>query len=314
MLLDLALLPEVFENATYSAEGVCGHCLNVLKPVLLAEAVVRDLRGGNWRHFIGERPERWHPATKEIIEALRVGGRLCVFPKAEKLAVEPVENSEWCYEALATHQVSKLDAILCGNSTADEFSDEPLVQPLEKIHDSAWYWGRSCSVRLRRQSKDYLKHLRVTLRWCSSAMFIDPHLDPSRQSYDEFHELLETARTRDVPPVFELHRCSYEGTGPNRQMLSYGAVDDMFGGLSVSLRKAHLKATVFVWDSMHDRYLITNLIGISLPNGFDVSSDVNELTTWTRLSPKDREDIQREFDSARRRHQLRYQFDIGKLG
>jgi hypothetical protein len=38
----------------------------------------------------------------------------------------------------------------------------------------------------------------------------------------------------------------------------------------------------------------------------------NELTTWTRVSPKDSEDIRREFDPASWRHQLRYHFDIGK--
>lgn len=311
MLLDLALLPEIFENAAYSADTVCGHCLNVLKPVLINEAVVRDLRGGGWRKFLLGRTDLCHPATKEIVESLRLSGRLCLFPKAEELRVEPVESSEWCYEALATHETSKLDAILCGNNTINEFGDEPLVQPLEKIHESAWYLGRTCSARLRRQSEDYLENLRVTLKWCNSAMFIDPHLDPSRPGYAEFYQLIEVARTREVAPIIELHRCSYDGTGPNRRMLSYGDVESMFKNLSTSLKHAGLKATVFVWDTMHDRYLITNLIGILLPNGFDISSDASELTTWTRLSTKDREDVQREFDQASNRHHLRYHFDIG---
>ena len=40
-------------------------------------------------------------------------------------------------------------------------------------------------------------------------------------------------------------------------------------GLSGRLRAAGLQAEVFVWDDFHDRYLISNLVGISLPNGFD---------------------------------------------
>jgi hypothetical protein len=310
MLFDLALVPEVFEEGAYSAAGLCGHCLRTLTDVVLEEAVVRDLRNGGWSRHMGLNPGQWHPATNEIIETLAKQKRLCQFPPA--LASEPDESREWCYEALATHATAPLNGIVCGNGLSAEFPGDALVQPLEKIHDSAWYKGRSTSVRLKRQSADYLKHLRVPLKWCNSAMFIDAHLDPSRPGYAEFYQLLETARTRDVPPLIELHRCSYDGSGPNRRMLSYGDVDRMFAPLSASLKNAGLGATVFVWDTMHDRFLITNLIGIMLPNGFDISTDANEITTWTRVSARDREDIQREYDPASKRHQLRYHFDIGE--
>jgi len=35
-----------------------------------------------------------------------------------------------------------------------------------------------------------------------------------------------------------------------------------------------------------------NLVGISVTNGFDISSDVPELRTWTRLPVTDMEDVQ----------------------
>jgi hypothetical protein len=310
MLLDLALVPEVFEEGAYSVGELCGHCLRTLTDVLLEQAVVRDLRNGAWSKHMKLKPGQWHPATAEIIEALAKQKRLYLFPPA--LSMEPDESREWCYEALATHKAAPLDGIVCGNGVSGDFPGDALVQPLEKIHDSTWYKNRTMSVRLRRQSADYLKQLQVILKWSSSAMFIDAHLDPSRPGYAEFYRLLETARRRPVPPLIELHRCSYDGVGASRRMLSYGDVDSMFAPLSAILKNARLKATVFVWDTMHDRYLITNLIGLSVPNGFDISNDTKALTTWTRVSPKDSEDIQREFDPASRRHQLRWQFDIGK--
>jgi len=312
MLLDLALVPEVFEEAAYSATGLCGHYLRTLADVVLEQAVVRDLRNGGWSRHMGLKPGQWHPATNEIIETLAKQKRLCEFPPA--LADEPDESREWCYEALATHEKMPLNGIVCGNGLSAEFPGDTLVQPLEKIHDSAWYKGRSTSVRLKRQSAEYLKHLRVPLKWCNSAMFIDAHLDPSRPGYGEFYQLLEMARTRDVPPLIELHRClPFAGTGPDRRALSRREVEDLFKPLSERLTHAKMSAEVYVWDTMHDRYLITNLIGISLPNGFDVSPDPNDYTTWTRVSARDREDIQREFDPASKRHQLRWRFDIGEI-
>jgi len=80
--------------------------------------------------------------------------------------------------------------------------------------------------------------------------------------------------------------------------------------LTESLRLAGLTATVHIWDDFHDRYLISNLIGISLPNGFDTSGAPGAVTTWIRLGRRDRDDIQREFDPAARRHVLRDHFEV----
>jgi hypothetical protein len=71
-----------------------------------------------------------------------------------------------------------------------------------------------------------------------------------------------------------------------------------------------VQATVFVWDDFHDRYLISNLMGISLPNGFDTTRDPNSVTTWTRLGRNERDDIQQEFDEASGHHALRARFTI----
>ena len=75
------------------------------------------------------------------------------------------------------------------------------------------------------------------------------------------------------------------------------------------LRTAGLQAEVFVWDRFHDRFLISNLIGISLPNGFDTGGRYPS-TRWTRLGRPDRDDIQREFDPSSNRHTLHGRFSI----
>ena len=81
-------------------------------------------------------------------------------------------------------------------------------------------------------------------------------------------------------------------------------------GLSGLLRAADLKAEVFVWDDFHDRYLISNLVGISLPNGFDTTGNPNSVTRWTRLGRTDSDDVLREFEPNNGRHTLRASFTI----
>ena len=81
-------------------------------------------------------------------------------------------------------------------------------------------------------------------------------------------------------------------------------------GMSANLRAASLHAEVFIRDDFHDRYLISNLIGVSLPNGFDTTRNPDSITRWTRLGRCDGDDVQREFYPASRRHALHTRFTI----
>jgi len=80
--------------------------------------------------------------------------------------------------------------------------------------------------------------------------------------------------------------------------------------LKPRLSRLSVRVDVLIWDDFHDRYLISDLMGISVPNGFDIDSSVNNLTTWTRLGRDTRDDVQREFDPASSRHALRHRFTL----
>jgi hypothetical protein len=67
---------------------------------------------------------------------------------------------------------------------------------------------------------------------------------------------------------------------------------------------------VLIWDDFHDRYVISNLIGILLSNGFDTTANPASITSWTRLGREDRDDVQREFDPASKRHKLHARFVV----
>lgn len=314
MLLDLAITPDVFTEAGYSSSDRCPDCLRQLRPILIEEAVIRDLRDGEWRAHISRPETPCHQAGRELFEALIKEGRLR--PIAPALQATPEEPVEWCWEALAAHErkhsADPLDGILAGFETAAEADRSGLVCAAERVHEALWWQRRSSSVSLHRCTGDYLKHLDRILRISRSIMFIDPHVDPTRDGYREFHHLLEAARARDPKPHFEIHRSlGFEGSGANRRRLTEADIRQMFEPLHEQLRMAALTAEIHVWDRLHDRFLIANLLGLSVPNGFDISSDGQELTRWTRLSSKDRDDVQREFDPASYRHQLCFKFAIG---
>jgi hypothetical protein len=67
---------------------------------------------------------------------------------------------------------------------------------------------------------------------------------------------------------------------------------------------------VFLWDDFHDRYLISDLVGILAPYGFDTTRAPNAITTWSRLGREQRDDVQRELDRATGRPTLKHHFTI----
>lgn len=310
LLADYALTPDVFDQTSYSSGEVCALHLQAVKEVLLTEGLVRDLRGGEWGKLFATNDRTWHPHAKELVKKLATQGRLRLFPAAGSAC--PVDDGGWCTEALATHTTEPLlGGIIVTAPVKTTFEAEAIVARIDQLARAPWWTSRSPSVRLTRTLADYQTHLEPILRCANSIMFIDPHLDPTRYSYRDFVQLLSRTGGRTPPPLLEIHRVCYEGSGRYREILDTREIEHRFRSeWAGHLRAAGVRVEVFVWDDFHDRYIVSNLLGISIPNGLDTSGDPNNRTTWVRLGRSDRDDIQREFDVASSRRALRGRFKL----
>jgi hypothetical protein len=122
-------------------------------------------------------------------------------------------------------------------------------------------------------------------------MFIDPNLDPSSHNYQHFHQILAPVNQRAVKPRIEIHRSLCRGDGPERTFPSEADWKASFAALGTRLGALGVNAEVFIWDDFHERYLITELVGISVPAGFDVTGKANDWSTWGRLGRGDKDKI-----------------------
>jgi len=310
LVAEYALTPDVFDVASYTSDEVCGVHLNVIREVMLTEGLVRGLRAGEWRALFASHGRPWHRRAKEVVRKLATQGRLIEVPAA--LVSAPAGDREWCAEALATHGVRPIaGGVVVTQAVKDSCAADPLVAPIDKLAATPWWTGRSSSVRLVRSLAAYKEHLDQILRCANSILFIDPHLDPGRHRYREFGNLLAHAGRRTPAPLIEIHRVCYEGSGPSRRILALAEIEHVFRDvLSTPLRSAGPNTEVFVWDDFHSRHVISNLIGTLMENGFDTSGGPNSITTWARLGPAHRDDVQREFDPASGCHTLRARFRI----
>lgn len=311
LLADYAITPDVFDATSYPTAGECEARLETIREAMLTEGLVRDLRDGSWSTLFATDDRPWHRRGTELVKKLAKQGRL-VRHEPERSA-PPAHDRQWCAEALATHAKQPFTGgVIVTKSVKDEYRREPTVARIDRLADAPWWASRSPSVRLQRTRDDYEAHLDAVLRCSNSLIFIDPHLDPAKRGYRDFGALLTRAGRRAPVPKIEVHRVCYEGSGPGRRFPMRNDptyFERVFRNeLASRLRGAGLRARVFVWDDFHDRYLISNLIGISLPNGFDTKA--NQTTTWSRLGRKDRDDVRREFHPDTGSHKLQLRFEV----
>lgn len=309
LLAEYALTHDVFDQSSYQSEELGDLHIQTLKEVLLNEGLVRDLRDGEWRSLFTVDSRPWHRRGRELLKKLVIQRRLISFPAS--LESRPTRDEDWCHEALASHEKRCLSGIIVTDCIADRFASDRLVACIDRLSSAQWWAGRSPSMRLRRTLEDYRSAVSLILLHANSIMFIDPHFDPSLHRYQDFIALLGQAGARKSKPVIELHRVCYRDKGVKREVLAEAEWQAIFRQeMTERVRTNQLNVEVFIWDDFHDRYIVTDLIGISTPNGFDTSKAVSNMTTWTRLGRADRDDVQREFDPASNRHRLRIRFKI----
>ena len=304
LLADYAITPDVFDATSYPTAGECEAWLQTIRETMLTEGLVRDLRAGEWAALFRSDDRPWHPRGTELVKKLTEQGRL-VRHESERPG-SPPDDRGWCDEALAGHATRPFTGgVIVTESVKSAYAKNPLVSRIDRLAGAPWWAARSPSVTLSRTLGGYETQLDLVLRCSNSIIFIDAHLDPEKHRYRDFGELLSRAGGRTPAPRIEVHRVCYEGSGPQRR---FPMRDDpnyfehRFGRLAAPLRRSGLSAEVFIWDDFHDRYLISNLIGIALSNGFDTNN--SQSTTWHRLGRLDRDNVRREFHPRTGPHKL----------
>ena len=306
LLAEYALTPDVFDTAAYSSEEVCGLHLQALKDVLLHEGLVRNLRSGEWARLFDDSSRPWHQRGKELLKKLRTQHRT-VLAEATR-PTSPQTDAEWCLEALGSHASRPLAGVIATDATAASHVGNGTVSSVSRLASAPWWASRSPSLRLGRTLAAYHAALDTVLRHANSLIFIDPFIDPTdHHQYGDLMHILASLQARSVKPLIEIHRAAWYGGNDKRPQ-----VKDVVAALQPSIqtvaRSAGISVEVFLWDEIHDRYLITDLIGMSLPYGFGTTKAPNAQTTWTRLGRDDRDSVQREFDPAHR--QPRHRFTV----
>jgi hypothetical protein len=297
LIAEYAITPDVFDRSAYTPTELCGVHLQYLKEPLINEGLVRNLHGGNWRKVFEDSSRQWDQRGKELLKHLIRQNRLVDSPKVA--AEVPADDAGWCVEGLASNAFQPVAGIITSDATAAPYGGTPKVSSISKLHNAPWWTARGPSVSLGRTLADYTKHLGPVMQHANSLIFIDQYIDPSdRYQFGDFVRILANLKSRAIKPRIEVHRSASYGGGQDRRPRQDEVRQAITPGLTDAAAAAGLTIHVYLWMDMHDRFLITDLIGISLPHGFGTTTAPNAETVWTRLSRADRDRKQREFDPS----------------
>ncbi len=310
---EYAVTPDVFNESCYDSPALCDAYFRQLLEVFFGEGLVRNLRNGEWQAFFSTHTRSWHDRTKHILKNLAEAGRLV--PGDPALSHTPQTDREWCNEALESHKITPLNGIIVSDPIRSTYRRNQLVESVSRLSQStcSWWEPTNSSLRLERTISQYIDALKLILRHAKSIMFIDPYIYPAQSNYTDFVQLLEAAGNRppkSPQPLIEIHSKIRNISGKTKEETHQIMENNFRNEFGPVLSQSNLKAEVFTWDDFHDRYLISNLGGIQMSNGFDTSSKPDDLTTWSRLGRSARDDVQREFARESNKHKLQFNFTI----
>ncbi len=314
MLYEFAFSPDVFFPEAFGVKAANGEviaaenhghlALSTLWKGIERFGVIRDLAAGSWGKNLEARREGLHARSRELLKKLRSDGR--IVSSCAHYSSLPQNEMDWLNEAMASHKSEPQLAQFfgtddfCSSLKANDYLQLP--KGISKIPFCPPFSGGGCSLKVERNVEAYIIALRSLIKHSRSLMFIDPYLDLKADNYQGFLKLLREIASINPSIEIELHRQIKTAYGEQFMSATDWRLrfEDAIASIQ-SLKK--LNINVFIWDEFHDRYLISNLMGVSVPYGFDTTNK-SDATRWTMLSPQDTDDVRQEFsegDPQRRR-------------
>lgn len=296
---EIFIIPSTFLGMSHERGDSHDTYIKCVKHAFLESVIIRDYCNGYWFQYVINH-DNILMSAKELLKAMRKQSRFRLINYYTDTT--PTNNYEWLRVAEKLNDYDGYNYAVFRDSNG-------LTSELVRLISIRHFFGSdycSCSgsVRLKRSSDEYIKHLRLIIGCSKSVMFIDPHINPFSINYSLFPKLIEIAKCSSPAPMIEIH-CKHDSTYTKEETIS-----GFKRFLAPVCCNTDICIDVFVWNTFHDRKLLTNIIGLEVPNGFDTSKDGQNVTTWTRISRSARDDSQREFDPASGMHRLMYRFSI----
>lgn len=308
MLYEFAMTPELFGAPFAASNKGTEYILPEILRRIAENGMLANLNKDRWSRHVEERLatlSESSPMLKgKILTCLTVlddRHRLVRHPKSK--SGDPSTDQDWLDLAFESHEKIPFDAIILSKELMENSGKESdaLVDVLDSLELSQW--GRR-TLSLTKTEDEYRRVLRPVLRHARSLFLVDPYMNTDKRYFKTVElcsELLGKRAHERRKGRIRIHALVKNQS----QKSDYQKADiylDAWEKKLTPLRDKHgHRFQVFLWDkkinsdeSMHDRFVLTDQCGISVPGGLDCRGG---RTDWSLLDDDTRRVRERDYDS-----------------
>jgi hypothetical protein len=317
LLYEFAFTPEVFSSAVVADAMSATMLKEVLRGIQL-NGVIANLHKSSWlKHVQEQRVPSLSPVVRDqvirLLNLLEDRNRIVRHPK--RVAGPPHTEDEWLALAIESHRRTAMLEIMGSSDVCARCTEGAVpVFPLQDVLDSQPWSSRRNTRTLRKNMSEFKQALRPVLRYARAVKLIDPYLSPHATRFTNTIELVlrvtgDRRHGQQMDARIDIHagdpnhvRDEHRETAEQR----LAAWKRTLQGIGVAPHRVR----VFLWktydggENMHDRFILTDQIGISVPGGLDCRTGAANTTTWSRLDFDDQQFWAARFDAAANTYEL----------
>ncbi|MBN9698681.1 MAG: hypothetical protein J0L85_23085 [Zoogloea sp.] len=213
-----------------------------------------------WKRLVYEAAQARHRGT---VEGRRIEERLNRLPDEVLIAMSrPAGNGEWIEVAIAEHQRQPFDYLL--TNARQGFAEAVPVENLDGEHPCLQI---TREISIPREPEAMASACAFLLKTAKVIKLIDPHLDFSKSRFREpFKAFMKHVR---AGTQIEIYRGIDDG-GPSPEFLRQNAERFLQTALPAGV---HARILLLPAETMHNRFLLTDLGGIKFGVGLDAAGD-----------------------------------------
>lgn len=291
MLYEFALTPELFDASIVSTDKRTEIILpQLLNGMLKNGGLLANLNKGKWQRHVEEKTETLvsdFPDLRDkiltLIRTLDGRNRLIRHPKSKRGV--PSTDQDWLNVALDSDKEIPFHALILSQALKDscmrEHSGSAFVEFFSALDSEHWN-SRRRTLSVTKTLANYEHYLARILRYAKHLILIDPYLKPEEEYLSTItvcsKMLGQRRESQGRLPNCSIHIHAEEDSGFRHEYgTEYKTVEGYFDswkkGLRPLIKEYGHSFKVFVWksgsNSMHDRFILTDQCGISVPWGLD---------------------------------------------
>lgn len=312
LLYEFAITPDVFDGSVTADEASETQLKQILKGVQ-ENGIIADLHRSRWsQHVQDKRAPSLRPEVRDrvltLLQSLHDRHRIVRHPR--RLEGDPASDEQWLELAIASHRRIPFTQIIAGGELCRRCAGAGLpLTPIPKVLDSSAWEGRKRSKTIAKSEPEFRAALSPLLRHARAIRLIDPYLVPRTTRFFETIKLVvELAGKRGYGQPIDC-RIDIHAGDPTRydDNGTLESPEERLAAWQTAIRAVDIsphRIRVFLWknydggERLHDRFIITDQIGISVPGGLDCRTASANSTTWSVMEFEDQQFWATRFDPA----------------